>query len=648
MIHGCCLRGLARMKFNKIADRRLAALLAAQVILWLLTGCAKRPDMFFGGAVSIDLSASTGTTPLAPGAASTITATVFDQSNQGVIWTTVPLNFGILSGQTSTNQPSNYETVASITYTAPSNFATATTVTITATSVSNPNISVSLPIKVSPLTVSLEVVSSVTSVPSPASAQTLNQGDQLSLLAAVLPETGTTQPVTWTLSPADAGSLTAQEANTVTYIAPATVSSPVVASVSATSVSDPNAIANVQITVLPSGGASNVAIANVNGGPIPTQVYPNAAFTSVTVCFPGSITTCQTIPGVLIDTGSYGLRILQSAIPAVKLATFLDANGNTLQNCVSLADGSYLWGPVSPADVYIASELGSSVPIQVITSSNLLVPNGCSNGGETNLNTPQLLGANGILGIGPEPTDCTVAGVNYCDGSNQSTPPNLYYACPTQGCGTGDSPVLVSSVQQVTNPVTSFTNVAIGGADNNGVALQFPGVPGSQSSVMGSLIFGIGTQSNNQIGTSTIFDLDSNDHFTTVFNGQTLTSSFIDSGSNALYFPDSLPACSDNEFFCPSSLTNLSAQIQGATQGQSSINFSVDNADNLFSGNPGSAAFGTLAGPQGTFQSCSGGNTSCVFDWGLPFFYGRTVYEHIDACSPGIACDSTSAAYWAF
>lgn len=636
------------MQFNKNVNRRIAALLALQCSVWLLAGCAKRPNVPFGGAVSIDLSASTGTTPLAPGVASTITATIFDQSNQGVIWTMVPLNFGTLSGQTSTNQPSNYETLASITYTAPSNFASATTVTITATSVSNPNVSVSLPIKVSPLTVSLEVISSVTSNPSPASAQAINQGDQLSLLAAVLPETGTTQPVTWALSPADAGSLTGQAANTVTYVAPSTVSSAVVATVTATSVSNLNAIASVQITVLPSGGASNVTTANVNGGPVPRQVYANAAFTSVTLCDPGSITTCQTIDGVLIDTGSYGLRILQSEIPALKLPTFVDANGNTLQNCASLADGSYLWGPVSQADVYIASELGSSVPIQVITSSNLLVPNGCSNGGQTNLNTPQLLGANGILGIGPEPTDCAIAGVNFCDGSNQSTPPNLYYSCATQGCGTGDTPVLVSAAQQVTNPVTLFTNVAIGGSDNNGIVLDLPAVADSESSVMGSLIFGIGTRSNNQIGTAAIFDLDSNDHFTTVFNGQTLTSSFLDSGANALYFPDSLPACSDNQFFCPSSLTSLSAQVLGATQGQSNISFSVDNADNLFAANPGNAAFGTLAGPKGTFQSCSDGNSSCEFDWGLPFFYGRTVFEHIDACTPGNNCDSTTAAYWAF
>jgi hypothetical protein len=464
---------------------------------------------------------------------------------------------------------------------------------------------------------------------------TMSPGQQLPLVANATPVLGVSAGVNWSISPGSGagGSLTSQTPFTATYVAPSAATSPVTDTVVATSVTSSTATASLRITVLPSGAGPNVAAVNVNGGPVPGQTYPNGAFTTVTICSPGSATACQTVGGVLVDTGSYGLRILQSQIPQVKLSPFVDGNGNTLQNCASNVDGSYLWGTVSPVDFYIAGEsttLTSPLNIQVISSTPTVVPDSCANGG-TNLNTPQLLGANGILGIGPERTDCTLAGVNLCDGSQQATPPNLYYTCPSAGCSTIDSAVVVSALQQVTNPIILLTNTSTFSLDNNGVILQLPSVSGSQSTVTGTLIFGIGTTpGTNDLGSATVFTLDSNDNFTTVFNGQTLTNSFIDSGSNALFFPDSLPVCSDNtKYFCPSSLTNLSAQQNGATQGQATVNFSVDNADNLLS-NGTDAALGTLAGPEGTYQSCSNGNISCTFDWGLPFFYGRSVYIAID------------------
>jgi hypothetical protein len=62
--------------------------------------------------------------------------------------------------------------------------------------------------------------------------------------------------------------------------------------------------------VTPSSG-QNVAAVAVNGGPLGN--YANGLFVSVTVCVPAS-STCQTIPNVLVDTGSTGLRILGSAL----------------------------------------------------------------------------------------------------------------------------------------------------------------------------------------------------------------------------------------------------------------------------------------------------------------------------------------------
>jgi len=85
----------------------------------------------------------------------------------------------------------------------------------------------------------------------------------------------------------------------------------------------------------------------------------------------------------------------------------------------------------------------------------------------------------------------------------------------------------------------------------------------------------------------------------------------------------------------PGRLTPESANNVGAGGSPISlVNFDVDNADNLFNNNQGDAAFGTLAGPQGTANTCTAqGTGSCSFDWGLPFFYGKSVFTAIDGAT---------------
>jgi hypothetical protein len=605
---------------------RRPAILVPLTGLIFLVGCywGRRPETT-QPPVSIAITPSS--TLVTGGQSITVTASVYDPSNLGATWTFSPLNFGTLSNQTPT----------SVTYTAPLGFTKATTITITAISIANPNIASSVQISVSPIIVGL----------TPPAPQTIGQGGQV-IFGVSVANYMTNPGVTWSLYPASgAGSLIdATPTIGAIYVAPTTVSAPTTVTLTATSIENPGATASLQITVLPSGGGPNVAVINVDGGPVPGQTYVNGAFTTVTICNPNSTTACQTVGGILVDTGSYGLRILQSEIPLLKVTTFVDGNGNTLENCTSSPDGSYLWGPVAPFDIYVAGEVASSSIVQVISSSNIAVPDSCSNGGTTNQNTPQLLGANGILGVGPEPTDCTVSGVNYCDGSVQPIPPNIYYTCPAIGCAATDSSIIVGDAMQVTNPVPSLLQVISSTSDNNGVILQLPAVSGSQATVTGTLIFGIGTETNNQLGAATVFTLNSSDYFTTLYSGQSLTSSFIDSGSNALYFPDVLPVCADNpQYYCPSSLTSLSATNEGATEGQNTVSFSVDNADTLFSSNPADAAFDTLAGPQGTYNSCSQGSPSCTFDWGLPFFYGRSVYTAIDGKS---VSGAPATPWWAY
>ena len=441
--------------------------------------------------------------------------------------------------------------------------------------------------------------------------------------------------VSWSLS--GVGALSAQTTTSVTYTAPATVTSTSIATVVATSIAAPSVNASLPITVSPTGTVANVVQISVNGGPLaPTTIYPNGAFVTVQICAPSN-GACQQIDNVLVDTGSFGLRLLGSEL-TVPLVPLTDSSGNTLYDCINFLDGSFLWGAVAPANIQLGGEVADSTSIQIIANPSFTIPSGCTG---TNEDTQVLLGANGILGVGPQPFDCGGA----CDATAGGNPPPVYYLCSSGGscnaafvsCGTlcGDT----SANQQVTNPVFNFP------VDNNGVIVELPAVNDVAATVNGSLIFGIGTESNNGLlssnGTAaTVLNLDpTDDDFTTNFGTEALTASFIDSGTNGLLFPQingSPNICSDNNtWYCPANPpVPFTATNVGATgTPENTVNFSVDNFDTVMAANPTDAAFSNLAGPLGT-SACSGGNGSCSFDWGLPFFYGRNVFTAINGVTP--------------
>ena len=360
-------------------------------------------------------------------------------------------------------------------------------------------------------------------------------------------------------------------------------------------------------TIVPSG--QNVAQLSVNSGV--TGTYANGVFTTVTVCVPGS-STCQTINNILVDTGSIGLRLLDAASGGPFNLSLPQANNSSnapYAECTRFLDGSYLWGSVRTADIKISGETASSVPVDIFGDSAFpTVPSTCSQGGN-NANNLNTFGANGVLGVNVFVQDCGP----FCV-SGMTIPTGLYYSCPTSGC----VPAFIPLAQQVSTPVAFFST------DNNGVIVELPSVSSSgQVSTTGSLVFGIGTQSNNALGSATVIPLDGAGHFTTSFKGANYSQSFVDTGSNGYFFLDStttgIPVCSDaKSFYCPSSTQNLSAtNMSTVASGSTSVNFSVANADNLF--NSSNFVFNNLAGPNPN-----------SFDWGLPFYYGRNVFEVLE------------------
>jgi hypothetical protein len=341
-----------------------------------------------------------------------------------------------------------------------------------------------------------------------------------------------------------------------------------------------------------SNAANTVAITVDNG----INSVANFPTTSVTLCVPGT-STCQTINNIQVDTASYGLRILASAVTQITLPQAASPAGGPLGACEQFALG-YTYGSVKTADVKISGETASSLPIQLIGDSSLSVPSSCVSG--VSQNDTAGLDANGILGIGPNTADCGSA----CASTALT---GHYYDCTT---ATNCTPVTLPIAQQVTNPVARFPT------DNNGVIVQLPPVPDSGAvSATGTLIFGIGTQSNNALDSGFVkITVNSNGQFNTMYNGASVVG-FIDTGSNMLYLPDSsLPVCAGdyNAFFCPSSTTAKSVTITGLDGTTTTLNFNVANAEALLT-SP-NYAFNDLSGP-----------VSGEVDLGVPFFYGRHV-----------------------
>lgn len=355
---------------------------------------------------------------------------------------------------------------------------------------------------------------------------------------------------------------------------------------------------------------SNAFSVTVDAGPAGTGYNVNRLYTDVTICHPGSSTQCQTIDHVLVDTGSMGLRLLSSAMAStLNLNRQTATSGLPLLNCAQFVDNTFTWGPVATADIMLGGKTAVSVPIQIIADPPLdSLAAACSTG--TLMNTAATLGANGIIGLGLFKEDC---GANCTNITNNG----FYYTCTTASCTTTTG-AKVSIAQQVKNPVPLFA------ADNNGVLIDLPAVSSAgASSLSGSLIFGIGTQSNNQITSGGVLTTSSSGDITTLLAGQTLNTSVIDTGSNGLYFESStIPNCvgSNAGFYCPSSRTTLSATVLGANGSSSPVSFSIDNASALFAGGT-NAVLPTLSGPIGDAHT---------FDWGLPFFYGRRVFIGIE------------------
>ncbi|KND61332.1 Heavy-chain fibroin [Candidatus Burkholderia verschuerenii] len=349
---------------------------------------------------------------------------------------------------------------------------------------------------------------------------------------------------------------------------------------------------------------TNAVPITVNSGAANFVNIPNV---SVTVCAPGT-NVCQTIDNIQLDTASFGLRLVSSAAQQVlgNLPVVQSSSGGQLAECAGFADG-YTWGTVRTADVRMGTEQASNIPIQIIgdlaSSAAPTGLNGCPSGNDES--TVAEIGANGILGVGAATYDCGSS----CASSAQN---GMYFTCAN---GTNCTGVIAPRAQQVINPVTKFA------VDNNGVIVQLPPVADTgAATASGTLIFGIGTQSNNALTGVTKYGTDGFGDLSGVYKGTTYQT-FFDTGSNGNFFQDSFTLCSStSSFYCPSSEQSLSTAITGTEGNTTTVPFALVSARTLTSGG-GKFAFNSLGGQLGM---------SGFFDFGLPFYFGRHVYVGYD------------------
>lgn len=369
---------------------------------------------------------------------------------------------------------------------------------------------------------------------------------------------------------------------------------------------------------VPAPPSSNVLNLTVDRGPAGNNVNNvNRLYTDVTICQPGSATQCQTIDHVLVDTGSTGLRLLASIVtPALNLVKVNAAGGFPLLNCANFVDNSFAFGPVVTADVVLAGKTAASMPIQIIADPAFTgLAAACSSGSA--INTVASIGAKGVIGLGLFQEDCGVGCANV-------TANGFYFTCTSAACSATIA-TRASASKQLKNPVPLFAS------DNNGFLIDLPAVsPPGAASLSGALIFGIGTQANNRFTAGSVLTTDSLGNFTTLFEGRTLSKSFLDSGSNGLYFDSAaIPTCggvSSAAFYCPPAFTTLLARQVGANGVSIPISFSIDNALALFVA-PIKPVLPNLAGPI---------RDARTFDWGLPFYYGRRVFLGIEGQTSGL------------
>jgi hypothetical protein len=109
----------------------------------------------------------------------------------------------------------------------------------------------------------------------------------------------------------------------------------------------------------------------------PTTNLPTV---SVTVCTQDQ-KSCETISNIMLDSGSDGLRVFESAFTnqdiLKSLSIIKNQAGDTLMTCTQAGGGESFWGYYAKTPIQIGNIHGVNVPVQFMGQSQYPVPSNC-------------------------------------------------------------------------------------------------------------------------------------------------------------------------------------------------------------------------------------------------------------------------------
>ena len=326
----------------------------------------------------------------------------------------------------------------------------------------------------------------------------------------------------------------------------------------------------------------------------------NRMVVSITLCAPGT-TVCTTIPDVMLDTGSTGLRIDASALPPwLRLPASRDSAGKPLAECLRFVH-DVAWGPLVRADLHLGGEVATDLPIQVVADEDQDQPAGCPR------STAQPT-ANGTLGLGPNLFDCA----DPCE--QDPARPGVFAReaaswTPVRG--------KVATADRLSNPLRRLPR------HNNGAVLDLPTPPPSGAmQLAGTLTLGVGTAANNRLGAARVVRLDGMGRFTTLYGDRSYPAGTIDSGTETnILADDELPRCAGSSWaFCAEPARQRDATIVGADGTPLRVPFTVGDYRAARERHVGASdVVAVVADP-----------AAKSFVWGAPFFMGRRVFVVLD------------------
>ncbi len=321
----------------------------------------------------------------------------------------------------------------------------------------------------------------------------------------------------------------------------------------------------------------------------------NRMVVSVTLCAPGT-NRCATIEDVMVDTGSTGLRLEASAIPAfLRLPPLQGPNGAPLGECLRFVHDA-AWGPLVRADLHLGALVAPAIAMQIIADGPSQPPQGCP---PSHVHPT----ANGTLGVGPHLFDCPG------DCQQVASAPGVFEAARK---GWTAVPGRIAPAYRVPNPVTRFP------VHNNGIVIDLPAPrPGGEAKVEGTLTIGVDTGKTEPLDTARIVRLDRRGTFTTIYNGIVYPRSYLDSGTMTYILRDAgLSRCTRLPWaFCLDPQRSFAATLVGTDGATVATSFIVGNHQDTSDHHYGAAEGLAVAADADT----------TAFVWGAPYFLGKRI-----------------------